>query len=108
MLFTLIPVGDVQPVLTTNRFGYGEAESGRFLFLVPLVETFEDMLAVERFGLPCVGDSQRVCLDRDTDVSFSLLWIKAFFSRLEMSDSASVSFIVIFSRPCSSSEIWAL
>ena len=94
MLFTLIPVGDVQPVLTTNRFGYGEAESGRFLFLVPLVETFEDMLAVERFGLPCVGDSQRVCL--------------AFFSRLEMSDSASVSFIVIFSRPCSSSEIWAL
>ena len=36
MLFTLIPVGDVQPVLTTNRFGYGEAESGRFLFLAPL------------------------------------------------------------------------
>ena len=56
MLFTLIPVGDVQPVLTTNRFGYGEAESGRFLFLAPLVETFEDMLAVERYGLPCVGD----------------------------------------------------
>ena len=97
MLFTLIPVGDVQPVLTTNRFGYGEAESGRFLFLAPLVETFEDMLAVERYGVPCVGDSQRVCLDHDTDVS-----------RLEMSDSASVSFIVIFSRPCSSSEIWAL
>lgn len=108
MLFTLIPVGDVQPVLAADRFGYGEAESGRFLFLAPLVETFEDMLAVERFGLPCVGDSQRVCLDRDTDVSFSLLWIKAFFSRLEMSDSASVSFIVIVSRPCSSSEIWAL
>jgi len=105
MLFTLIPVGDVQPVLTTNRFGYGEAESGRFLFLAPLVETFEDMLAVERYGLPCVGDSQRVCLDRDTDVSFFLVMDKSVF---QQSDSASVSFIVIFSRPCSSSEIWAL
>ena len=90
MLFTLIPVGDVQPVLTTNRFGYGEAESGRFLFLAPLVETFEDMLAVERYGLPCVGDSQRVCLDRDTDVSFFLVMDKSVF------------------QPCSSSEIWAL
>jgi len=82
MLFTLIPVGDVQPVLTTNRFGYGEAESGRFLFLVPLVETFEDMLAVERFGLPCVGDSQRVCLDRDTNVSFFLVMDKSVFQQV--------------------------
>ena len=82
MLFTLIPVGDVQPVLTTNRFGYGEAESGRFLFLAPLVETFEDMLAVERYGLPCVGDSQRVCLDRDTDVSFFLVMDKSVFQRV--------------------------
>ena len=81
MLFTLIPVGDVQPVLTTNRFGYGEAESGRFLFLAPLVETFEDMLAVERYGLPCVGDSQRVCLDRDTDVSFFLVMDKSVFQQ---------------------------
>ena len=82
MLFTLIPVGDVQPVLTTNRFGYGEAESGRFLFLSPLVETFEDMLAVERYGLPCVGDSQRVCLDRDTDVSFFLVMDKSVFQQV--------------------------
>ena len=82
MLFTLIPVGDVQPVLTTNRFGYGEAESGRFLFLAPLVETFEDMLAVERYGLPCVGDSQRVCLDRDTDVSFFLVMDKSVFQQV--------------------------
>ena len=82
MLFTLIPVGDVQPVLTTNRFGYGEAESGRFLFLVPLVETFEDMLAVERFGLPCDGDSQRVCLDRDTNVSFFLVMDKSVFQQV--------------------------
>ena len=82
MLFTLIPVGDVQPVLAADRFGYGEAESGRFLFLVPLVETFEDMLAVERFGLPCVGDSQRVCLDRDTDVSFLLVLDKSVFQQV--------------------------
>ena len=82
MLFTLIPVGDVQPVLTTNRFGYGEAESGRFLFLAPLVETFEDMLAVERYGLPCVGDSQLVCLDRDTDVSFFLVMDKSVFQQV--------------------------
>ena len=82
MLFTLIPVGDVQPVLTTNRFGYGEAESGRFLFLAPLVATFEDMLAVERYGLPCVGDSQRVCLDRDTDVSFFLVMDKSVFQQV--------------------------
>ena len=82
MLFTLIPVGDVQPVLTTNRFGYGEAESGLFLFLAPLVETFEDMLAVERYGLPCVGDSQRVCLDRDTDVSFFLVMDKSVFQQV--------------------------
>ena len=79
MLFALIPIGDVQPVLAADRFGYGEAESGRFLFLAPLVETFEDMLAVERFGLPCVGDSQRVCLDRDTDVSFFLVMDKSVF-----------------------------
>ena len=82
MLFALIPIGDIQPVLTTNRFGYGEAESGRFLFLAPLVETFEDMLAVERFGLPCVGDSQRVCLDRDTDVSFFLVMDKSVFQQV--------------------------
>ena len=82
MLFALIPIGDMQPVLTTNRFGYGEAESGRFLFLAPLVETFEDMLAVERFGLPCVGDSQRVCLDRDTDVSFFLVMDKSVFQQV--------------------------
>lgn len=82
MLFTLIPVGDVQPVLAADRFGYGEAESGRFLFLAPLVETFEDMLAVERFGLPCVGDSQRVCLDRDTDVSFFLVMDKSVFQQV--------------------------
>ena len=82
MLFTLIPVGDVQPVLAADRFGYGEAESGRFLSLVPLVETFEDMLAVERFGLPCVGDSQRVCLDRDTDVSFFLVMDKSVFQQV--------------------------
>ena len=82
MLFTLIPVGDVQPVLTTNRFGYGEAESGRFLFLAPLVETFEDMLAVERYGLPCVGDSQRVCLDRDTDVAFLRVMDKSVFQQV--------------------------
>ena len=82
MLFTLIPEGDVQPVLTTNRFGYGEAESGRFLFLAPLVETFEDMLAVERHGLPCVGDRQRVCLDRDTDVSFIRVMEKSDFQQV--------------------------
>ena len=82
MLFTLIPVGDVQPVLAADRFGYGEAESGRFLFLAPLVETFEDMLAVERLGLPCVGDSQRVCLDRDTDVSFFLVMDKSVFQQV--------------------------
>ena len=82
MLFTLIPVGDVQPVLTTNRFGYGEAESGRFLFLVPLVDTFEALLAVERFGLPCVGDSQRVCLERDTNVSFFLVMDKSVFQQV--------------------------
>lgn len=82
MLFTLIPVGDVQPVLAADRFGYGEAESGRFLFLAPLVETLEDMLAVERFGLPCVGDSQRVCLDRDTDVSFFLVMDKSVFQQV--------------------------
>jgi len=82
MLFTLIPVGDVQPVLAADRFGYGEAESGRFLFLAPLVETFEDMLAVERYGLPCVGDSQRVCLDRDTDVSFFLVMDKSVFQQV--------------------------
>ena len=82
MLFTLIPVGDVQPVLAADRFGYGEAESGRFLFLAPLVETFEDMLAVERFGLPCVGDSQRVCLDRDTDVSFFLVMDKSVLQQV--------------------------
>ena len=77
MLFTLIPVGDVQPVLTTNRFGYGEAESGRFL-----LESFEDLFAVERYGLPCVGDSQRVCLDRDTDVSFFLVMDKSVFQQV--------------------------
>ena len=82
MLFTLIPGGDVQPVLAADRFGYGEAESGRFLFLAPLVETFEDMLAVERYGLPCVGDSQRVCLDRDTDVSFFLVMDKSVFQQV--------------------------
>ena len=82
MLFTLIPVGDVQPVLAADRFGYGEAESGRFLFLVPLVETFEDMLAVERFGLPCVGDSQRVCLDRDTAVSIFLVLDLSVFQQV--------------------------
>ena len=82
MFFVLIPVGNVQPVLAADRFGYGEAESGRFLFLAPLVETFEDMLAVERFGLPCVGDSQRVCLDRDTDVSFFLVMDKSVFQQV--------------------------
>ena len=80
--YALRPDTDIQPVLTTNRFGYGEAESGRFLFLAPLVETFEDMLAVERFGLPCVGDSQRVCLDRDTDVSFFLVMDKSVFQQV--------------------------
>jgi hypothetical protein len=55
---------------------------GRFLFLAPLVETFEDMLAVERYGLPCVGDSQRVCLDRDTDVSFFLVMDKSVFQQV--------------------------
>ena len=76
MLFTLIPVGDVQPVLTCNLYSCGEDKS---ISSLCYGEAF-DMLA--SVWLPCVGDSQRVCLDRDTDVSFFLVMDKSVFQQV--------------------------
>ena len=78
MLFTLIPVGDVQPVLAADRFGYGEAESGRFLFLVPLVETFEDMLFIFLADADAAvfhRDHQQVLLSADQHIDRSAFMI---------------------------------
>lgn len=69
MLSVFIPVGDLQMILAADRFGYGKAEAGRFLFLASLVEAFENMLAVEGSILARVRDGQRAGADLYADVS---------------------------------------